>query len=132
MHARPCDQCGTVVMTALNGKSFLCPACYAGSRNAKNSKRAHGYFKNLPEFEGSAKQRNWAEQIRARTICESVIPIIESQPEGPRSLIRSIHERVLRRMTDAKWWIDNREIICSELGELFTECMEEEHGRDSD
>lgn len=89
-------------------RRLLCPACF----KAKSAADAAAKNAHLPRLQGTDKQRQWAETIRAKAfedVAEFVGPRLVKCPDEATAtkLIGPLLD--LRRQTSAKWWIDHRE-----------------------
>lgn len=98
----------------------LCSECWATQQAAEAEVAAENAAENgLPELEGSEKQINWAETIRADAIeqIDKCLDEFENKCEKKfgdeitaesMSIYRGICDRIATN-ADAGWWIDNRD-----------------------
>ena len=86
------------VRTIAKLEKQLCPDCY----KAKQTELAQQYAKaqDLPELQGTDKQVQWAQTIRAEKLKAVGTPGVTAAEEVLDQL---------KARTSAKWWIDNRD-----------------------
>lgn len=92
----------------------LCPECYKKQKEAEREKQHQEALlktAGLPELTGTEKQIKWAIDIRAKALekwekCKEANTPEEPAPE----FVKFVENEIFAGKTEAKWWIENREI----------------------
>lgn len=74
----------------------------------------------MPELVGDDGAVRWAVRIRQEFLRASFRELVETNLVDPAVFQRDVLEAA-RRVTAARWWIDNREIAAADLPELLAE-----------
>ncbi|TCU43283.1 hypothetical protein [Curtobacterium sp. PhB146] len=102
-------------------KNRQCPACEAEQRAAEDAElRAEAERDGMPELVGNDGAVRWAVRIRQEFLRASFRELVETNLVDPAVFQRDVLAAA-RRVTAARWWIDNREIAASDLPELLAE-----------
>lgn len=92
----------------------VCPTCYRYGMERldmqKNAEIISAKGVTLPEIDGTEKQIKWANKICMEAVAHVCAAL---RPEG----IPMVQER-LNTLTDARWWIDNRDELHTARGTL--------------
>jgi hypothetical protein len=72
----------------------------------------------MPELEGSSKARHWAARSRRCLLRAAYQAHVESG-SMPEAQFDAVIETPARRITDASWWIDNRDTNPDDIQELL-------------
>ncbi|VXB96768.1 conserved hypothetical protein [Arthrobacter sp. 9V] len=102
-------------------KNRQCPACEAEQRAAEDAEfRAEAERDGMPELIGNDGAVRWAVRIRQEFLRASFRELVETNLVDAAVFQRDVLEAA-RRVTAARWWIDNREIAAADLPELLAE-----------
>ena len=102
-------------------KNRQCPACEAEQRAAEDAElRAEAERDGMPELIGNDGAVRWAVRIRQEFLRASFRELVETNLVEPAVFQRDVLEAA-RRVTAARWGIDNREIAAADLPELLAE-----------
>ncbi|TDW64664.1 hypothetical protein EDF51_11328 [Curtobacterium sp. PhB25] len=102
-------------------KNRQCPACEATQRAAEDAElRAEAERDGMPELVGNDGAVRWAVRIRQEFLRASFRELVETNLVDAAVFQSDVLETA-RRVTAARWWIDNREIAAVDLPELLAE-----------
>lgn len=102
-------------------KNRQCPACETVQRAAEDAElRAEAERDGMPELVGNDGAVRWAVRIRQEFLRASFRELVETNLVDAAVFQADVLEAV-RRVTAARWWIDNREIPAVDLPELLAE-----------
>ena len=93
-------------------ENVICPACRAARQKeeAAQQKKADSEA-GLPNLSGSPKQIQWAVMLRKAYMDKLEDAFMRRQTEESPDVIRIVsREIVLGKQTEAKWWIDHRDM----------------------
>lgn len=93
-------------------ENVICPACRAAKQKeeAAQQKKADSEA-GLPALSGSPKQIQWAVMLRKAYMDKLEDTFVRMQTEESPDVIRIVsREVVLGKQTEAKWWIDHRDM----------------------
>ena len=93
-------------------ENVICPACRAAKQKeeAAQQKKADSEA-GLPALSGSQKQIQWAVMLRKAYMDKLEDAFVRRQTEEPPDVIRIVsREIVLGKQTEAKWWIEHRDM----------------------
>jgi hypothetical protein len=102
-------------------KKRQCPECETVQRAAEDAElRAEAERDGMPDLLGAEGAVRWAVRIRQEFLRASFRDLVETNLVEPE-LFQSDVLEAARRVTAARWWIDNREIPAVDLPELLAE-----------
>ena len=119
-----CGHTGKVIITGSKAErerkrewyenQALCPECYKKQKEAEREAQHQEALKKtvgLPELTGTEKQIKWAVDIRAQALEKWEKCKEANIPEDPApEFVKFVEDEIFAGKTEAKWWIENREI----------------------
>lgn len=106
-------------------ENVICPACRAAKQKEDVAQQKKADLEaRLPALSGSPKQIQWAVMLRKAYMDKLEDALLRMQTEESPDVIRIVsREIVLGKQTEAKWWIDHRDM--SALSILKGACKQE-------
>jgi hypothetical protein len=102
-------------------KNRQCPECETAQRAAEDAElRAEAERDGMPALIGNDGAVRWAVRIRQEFLRAAFRELVETNLVEPELFQTDVLEAA-RRVTAARWWIDNREIPAVDLPELLAE-----------
>lgn len=89
-------------------KGTVCTECYKAQQAAQHAAINAEVDSKLPALSGSEKQVKWAADVRRDWIKRT---INRATKEADRKLMQNVTTVAVAELTEAKWWIDNRNDI---------------------
>ena len=93
-------------------ENVICPACKAARQKEEAAQQIKTDTEaGLPALSGSPKQIQWAVMLRKAYMDKLEDAFVRRQTEESPDVIRIVsREVVLGKQTEAKWWIDHRDM----------------------
>lgn len=111
-------------------KTGLCKNCYKAMKEAERkdlSKKAGRAFGEPPELKGSEKQVHWAVTLRQDFLNHAYTTAQKNG--GTDSRTKDVVTWILRTKTAARFWIDHREELTTDL--FLSHCIKEYFSQDT-
>lgn len=110
-------------------ESGLCPECFKAMKQNEEARLAEQFNVGFGPLVGSEKQIAWAFQIRGKHMQEFQ-QRFKRVPEQDFSIGLQVMRELVNAKTDAKWWIDNRNMTLwamrNEWGEAIRQAFPEQ------